>query len=964
MALIQMQTAPPGVDREALRQELVRQIAGEVRFDALSRALYATDASVYQIVPLGVVIPRNREDILRTLEVCSRLKCPITMRGGGTSQAGQAIGAGVQIDTSKFFNRIVETNAEERWVRVEPGVVLDELNAHLQPSGLRFAPDISTASRATIGGMIANNSSGARSVLYGKTIDHVLELTVALSDGSVVEFREIPRNDIPQGNTLEAACYRTALDLAQLHAVEIGQRYPKILRRVCGYNLDEFIDSSKPVNLARIMVGSEGTLGIVLEAKLRLVPLPKAKAVLVIMFADLLEALEAVPAILRHSPSAVEVMDKSILDRAKGNPTLDSIRSKYVVGDPEATLCVEFYADDKTQLLPRLAALEQDLRFRKLGYQYRPETDTAGQARIWSLREAALGLSTAMKEDAKSISFVEDTAVAPEKLRDYIARFQQIIRKHQTTAGVYAHASVGCLHVRPVINMKTEEGVRKFEAIAQEVADLVLEFGGALSGEHGDGLVRSPFLRQMFGPELYGAFCQIKQTFDPLGLLNPGKIVNPPPLTANLRMGAGYKTPNPGTWFDYSEYGGMGGAVEMCSGVGACRKKLSGTMCPSYMATREEAHSTRGRANALRLAMNGRLGESGLDEKSVYEALDLCLECRACKTECPAGVDMASLKSEFLAGYWTRHGTPLRARVLANVERLASWSSRFAPMSNWIASAGPIRWLNELLLDIDRRRPLPRWKRTTFDRWLVKNKQPAAPNGKPVALFNDTFMNYYNPEVGIAALEVLERIDCAVTVVRPGCCGRTFISQGLLKEARARALEIVEGLFPIAERGEKIVFCEPSCLSAVKEDAPSLLRGEAQKKARAVAGACQLFDEFIAGFDLALKPVTGRILLHGHCHQKAMGLLPATVRLLSRIPSATVVDLDAGCCGMAGSFGYHRQHYDISFAVANRRLLPAVKSLGSGDVLVAPGFSCRHQIEDFSDAKPVHPAMLIRGLLK
>ena len=488
MALIQMQTAPPGVDREALRQELVRQIAGEVRFDALSRALYATDASVYQIVPLGVVIPRNREDILRTLEVCSRLKCPITMRGGGTSQAGQAIGAGVQVDTSKFFNRIVETNAEERWVRVEPGVVLDELNAHLQPSGLRFAPDISTASRATIGGMIANNSSGARSVLYGKTIDHVLELTVALSDGSVVEFREIPRNDIPQGNTLEAACYRTALDLAQLHAVEIGQRYPKILRRVCGYNLDEFIDSSKPVNLARIMVGSEGTLGIVLEAKLRLVPLPKAKAVLVIMFADLLEALEAVPAILRHSPSAVEVMDKSILDRAKGNPIFDSIRSKYVVGDPEATLCVEFYADDKTQLSPRLAALEQDLRFRKLGYQYRPETDTAGQARIWSLREAALGLSTAMKEDAKSISFVEDTAVAPEKLRDYIARFQQIIRKHQTTAGVYAHASVGCLHVRPVINMKTEEGVRKFEAIAQEVADLVLEFGGALSGEHGDGL--------------------------------------------------------------------------------------------------------------------------------------------------------------------------------------------------------------------------------------------------------------------------------------------------------------------------------------------------------------------------------------------------------------------------------------------------------------------------------------------
>ena len=396
---------------------------------------------------------------------------------------------------------------------------------------------------------------------------------------------------------------------------------------------------------------------------------------------------------------------------------------------------MEFYADDKKQLPPRLAALEQDLRCRKLGYAYRPETDTAGQARIWSLREAALGLSTAMKEDAKSISFVEDTAVAPEKLRDYIDRFQQIIRKHETTAGVYAHASVGCLHVRPVINMKTEEGVRKFEAIAQEVADLVLEFGGALSGEHGDGLVRSPFLRQMFGPELYGAFCQIKQTFDPLGILNPGKIVNPPPLTANLRIGAGYKTPNPETWFDYSEYGGMGGAVEMCSGVGACRKKLSGTMCPSYMATREEAHSTRGRANALRLAMNGRLGEAGLDEKSVYEALDLCLECRACKTECPAGVDMASLKSEFLAEYWTRHGTPLRARALANVERLAAWGSRFAPMSNWIASSGTGPVVERIATGHRSQEAASTLEAHYVRRWLVRNKQRAAPNGKPVAAF-------------------------------------------------------------------------------------------------------------------------------------------------------------------------------------------------------------------------------------
>jgi Fe-S oxidoreductase len=422
--------------------------------------------------------------------------------------------------------------------------------------------------------------------------------------------------------------------------------------------------------------------------------------------------------------------------------------------------------------------------------------------------------------------------------------------------------------------MKTDEGVRKFEAIAQEVADLVLEFGGALSGEHGDGLVRSPFLRQMFGPELYQAFGEIKQTFDPLGILNPGKIVNPPPLAANLRFGRSYKAATPETWFDYSDYGGMSGAVEMCSGVGACRKKLSGTMCPSFMATCEEAHSTRGRANALRLMMNGRLGEAGLDEKSVYEALDLCLECRACKTECPAGVDMASLKSEFLAKYRNQHGIPLRIRALANVEGVASWGSRFAPVSNWIASAGAVRQLNELLMGIDRRRSIPHWRRITFESWLVKNKRFRIPTGKPVALFNDTFMNYYNPEIGAAALEVLEKSNCGVTVVRPGCCGRPFISQGLLREARAHATVMVDGLFPIAKRGENILFCEPSCLSAIKEDAPSLLRGEAQKKARVVAGVCQLFDEFISGIDLHLTPFSGRILVHGHCHQKAMGLLP------------------------------------------------------------------------------------------
>ncbi len=655
LKLVQVELpAEPAVDTAALQRELEREIQGEVRFDTITRALYSTDASVYLIRPLGVVIPKSREDVIRIVQICGRMRCPLTMRGGGTSQAGQAIGEGLQVDTSKYFNRVLEVNAEERWARVQPGVVLDELNAQLAPLGLRFAPDISTASRATIGGMMANNSAGARSVLYGKTIDHVLEQTVVLADGSIAEFREITRADVPRGDdNLEARCYQTVLRLAAENSAEIDRRYPKVLRRVGGYNLNEFVDAAAPVNMAKMMVGSEGTLGVVLEAKLRLVPLPKTKAVMVIEFADLLEALSAAPVIVRHGPSAVEVMDKSILDNTRQNANLDRIRKSFIQGDPAATLCVEFYGDKKEDLPPRLVALEEDLRARKLGYRYHTDTDPITQTRIWSLREAALGLSMAMKEDAKSISFVEDTAVAPEKLSEYIGRFLTIVREHGTTAGVYAHASVGCLHVRPVVNLKTEEGVAKFESLAKAVANLVLEFGGALSGEHGDGLVRGPFMRQMFGDTLYEAFREIKHTFDPYGIFNPGKIVDSPPLTSNLRFGAGYQTPNPQTFFDYSEFGGFGGAVEMCSGVGACRKKLAGTMCPSYMATRDEKDSTRGRANTLRLAMSGRLGESGLGDQGVYDVLDLCLECRACKAECPVGVDVARFKSEFLADYWS-----------------------------------------------------------------------------------------------------------------------------------------------------------------------------------------------------------------------------------------------------------------------------------------------------------------------
>ena len=765
----------------------------------------------------------------------------------------------------------------------------------------------------------------------------------------------------------EGACYRDVRRLATECAGEIDRRYPKILRRVGGYNLDEFVCADRPFNLARLMVGSEGTLGIVVEARINLVPLPKAKAVLVIEFDHLLDALGATPAILEHGPSAVEVMDRFILDHARASSALDALRRTVLHGDPGALLCVEFYADAAGELPERLEALERDLAARRLGTQTSRAIDPAAQARIWSLRESALGLSMSMKGDAKSLSFVEDTAVAAEKLRDYIERFLHIVHRHGTTAGVYAHASVGCLHVRPVVNLKTEEGVRRFEAIANDIADLILEFGGALSGEHGDGLVRGPFMARMFGPVLYEAFRTIKRAFDPAGIFNPGKIVDSPPLTDNLRYGAGYRTPEPPSFFDYAEYGGLGRAVEMCSGLGVCRKTLEGTMCPSYMATREEAHSTRGRANVLRLAMAGRLGEAGLGDEGVYGVLDLCLECRACKTECPVGVDVARFKSEFLADYRRRHGTPLRARVMGHIHELSAWANRFATFINPWLDRTWVRMLNERLLGIDRRRPLPRWTdRTLASRWGAKQ---TASGDHQVLVFNDTFSNYYHPEIGIAAAEVLESAGTLVDLAPNVCCGRPLISQGLLAEARERAAENTRRLHPLVAAGKQIVFLEPSCLSALRDDVPALLRDEEQRKARQVADACFLFEEFLehAASDgracLTLRAGPARVLLHGHCHQTSLGLLAPAKALLERIPGAQVTDLDAGCCGMAGSFGYAREHFDVSRQIGERRLLPAARALEPGSVLVAAGVSCRHQVHDFTGVRALHPAELLRSLV-
>ena len=955
----------------SLQLELERTVDGEVRFDKVSRALYSTDASVYQIEPLGVVIPRSAEAVIAAVNLAAAHGIPITPRGGGTSQAGQSIGSGLVLDTSKYLNRVIEINPDEQWARVEPGVVLDELNAALRAHNLRFAPDVSSASRATVGGMMANNSSGARSVLYGKTIDHVFEQRVVLSDGRLAHFRPLERshaNGAGAGDTIEARAYRSIPELGVRHAGEIARRFPKVLRRVGGYNLDAFVDPSAPVDLTRIMVGSEGTLGFIVDAKIKLVSLPKQKSVLTIEFEHLLDALGATPAILKHGPSAVEVMDDFILSHAKSHAALDVQRRAMISTDGSSLLCVEFYADSVDELKSRMDAVERDLAPMK-PVKIRQVIDPLTQQAIWSFREAALGLSTAMKTDDKAISFVEDTAVAPEKLRDYIERFIAIVRRHRTRAGVYAHASVGCLHVRPVVNLKTADGVAQFEAIANEVADLVLEFGGALSGEHGDGLVRGAFNEKMFGSELYQAFRQVKKTFDPNGIFNPGRIVDTPPITSHLRYGAGYSTPSPATFFDFSDFNGVGRAVEMCSGVGLCRKKREGTMCPSYMVTREEAHSTRGRANTLRLAMAGRLGDAKLSDKGVHEVLDLCLECRACKSECPVGVDVARFKSEFLAGYWERNGMSPAAHVFGGAAAAAAFGSRFAPVSNMIANSAPARWMAEALTGLDRRRSLPQWTRRTLRRQLGDRGSGIGHQPQSALLFADTFTNYADPEIGLAAIEVLNAAGIGTGLAPNVCCGRPLISQGRLAEARRLAAANVHGLYDAAHRGQAIVFVEPSCLSAVREDAPDLLRGEMQRRARVVAHHAVLFEEFLesecasARAMLPLHSGPSEVLLHPHCHQRSMGLAAPARALLSRIPSARVVDLDAGCCGMAGSFGYTRDHYDVSKAIAERKLVPAARAMKEGAVLVAAGTSCRHQAHDFAGVRALHPAVLLRSLL-
>ncbi len=962
-----------------LEHELRRVVRGSVRFDPASRLLYSTDASMYQVEPIGIVTPRDPDDVIAAFDVARTQRVALLPRGGGTSLTGQTVNRALVLDFSQHMNGVLEVNAEELWARVQPGLVQDELNHHVRGLGLLFGPDTSTSNRATLGGMIGNNSGGSHSIAYGLTVEHVLELDALLADGTRVRFGTVTPAEFEAKTRLDGAegrIYREVAAIRAEYTEEIRKRYPKHWRRVAGYNLNELVGAApisnrppsdrgeladpapnRPLNMARVVVGSEGTLLTVLEAKVRLVRRPKKTALDVIHYASIQEALESSQSILETGPHAVELTDKLILDLARENIEQRQ-RAAFVQGDPGAILIVEYAGESDAEVKAKVDALEMRRAREKFGYAAHLSYDLGEQQSIWKLRKAGLGLLLGMKGDKKPIAFVEDTCVEPKHLKDFVPRFADIFAKYDTTGAYYGHCSVGCLHIRPVIDLKTPRGLEQVKAIADEITDLVLEFSGTISSEHGDGRARSPFLERMYGPTLMQAFRRFKRAFDPDNRMNPGNIVDSPGIIENLRYGVSYKTWEPKTLLDFSAQGGFAAAVEMCNGVGVCRKKLEGTMCPSYMATKDEEHSTRGRANALRAVLAGRLPASEFTGERLHEVMDLCLECKGCKAECPSNVDMAKLKYEFLYHYHQANGLPLRNRMFGRVAKISALGARAPRLANAINALPPVRWLLEKAVGIDRRRPLPPLALETFEGWFRRHTPPAtAPRGE-VVLFHDTFVTYNTPEIGQAAVRLLEGGGYRVVLVDRKCCGRPLISKGMLDEAREHAAYNVARLAPYARRGVAIVGLEPSCLLTLRDEWVDLLRTD---DARVVAAQSVLLEQFVLAErerGLALRFAAGhgrRVLLHGHCHQKAMVGTGATVAAL-KWAGYDVSEVDSGCCGMAGSFGFEREHYDISVALGNRRLAPAVKAADPHTLVVAPGISCRQQIEHLAGRRAKHPA--------
>ncbi|MGE0874398.1 MAG: FAD-binding and (Fe-S)-binding domain-containing protein [Burkholderiales bacterium] len=936
-----------------LEARLRREVDGEVLFDAATRARYATDASIYQIEPLGVVVPRSEEAARAAIAVAAGEGVPILPRGAGSSQCGQAVGAALVIDDTKHLNGLLECDVAARTAVVQPGIVLDQLNAALRPHGLWYPVDVSTSAQATLGGMAGNNSCGSRSIAYGNMVHNVLAIDAVCSDGERRRFGPMSE-DSPLNRRLRA--------LYEREKDEIAARFPKVLRKVAGYNLDHLGPPHE--NSAHLLVGSEGTLAYFERLHLKLSPLPAARALGVCHFPKFYTAMDLTQHIVKLGPSAVELVDSTMIGLAREIGAFRRTVDAVIRGQPDAILLVEFAGDDAAAQLAKLKQLVQLMGDLGLPGSVVEVIDAKLQKDIWEVRKAGLNIMMSMKGDGKPVSFIEDCAVPLEHLAEYTDRLTQVFAKHGTRGTWYAHASVGTLHVRPILDMR-RDGAQKMRAIAEEACAMVKQYKGAYSGEHGDGLVRSEWIAPFFGPRLTACLAEIKSWLDPKGLMNPGKIVDPPKMDDRslFRFKPGYATVPVKTLLDWGEWGGLDKAVEMCNNNGHCRKFDAGTMCPSFRATGDEQHLTRGRANTLRMALSGQLdgrtGDEAFASDAVKDALDLCVSCKGCKRECPTGVDMARMKIEFTARYKARRGHTLRDRLVAFLPRYAPLAAELPWLANLLQGL-PLR---EAVTGFSSRRRLPRWRSDAFaDRPRTMSGQ------REVALFVDTFSRYFEPENARAALRVLEaagyRVHIATPIEeeRPLCCGRTFLAAGMPEEARAEAARTLQALKRYVDLRIPIVGLEPSCLFSFRDELTVLMPG---RDSAALARNTMLFEEFIAAeldagrFKPPLKPLGRPALLHGHCHQKAFAVMPAVERALRCIPGLDLAIVESSCCGMAGNFGFEAEHYDMSMKMAEASLLPAVRAAGADAVIVADGTSCRQQIADGAGRGALHVARVM-----
>ncbi len=947
-----------------LATRLKRALRGEVLFDPFSRGRYSTDASIYQIEPLGVTLPQDTEDVVAAIAIAREEGVPVLPRGGGSSQSGQTVNEAVVMDTTRHMNRLLAVDVERGTATVEPGIVLDELNAKLKPTGWHFPIDVSTSNVATIGGMAGNNSAGGRSIKYGIMVHNVLEIETVLADGSRIVCGEIPENlSSAPGRLPELVSAMRALYLN--NAREIALRYPKVMRNVAGYNIQTMGD--RPQNLAKLLVGSEGTLGFFTQIKLQLHRLPTHKVQGVCHFERFRDSMNAVQHIVKLGPTAVELVDSTMLGLARAIPAFRPTIDALVKGAPEALLLVEFAGEDYAELLACLGRLEEVLADLGCPGPVVRAVDSGVQAKLAEVRKAGLNIMMSMKGDGKPVSFIEDCAVPLEDLAEYTDRLTRMFEKNGTKGTLYAHASVGCLHVRPVLNMKDPTDVKKMRRIAEEAFAIVREYKGSHSGEHGDGLVRSEFHEVMFGERLVRAFETVKDAFDPTGLFNPGKIVRAPRMDDRrlFRYKPGYAGMPVDTALDWSAWGGFLGAVEMCNNNGTCRKADAGVMCPSYLATGDEKDLTRGRANSLRLALSGQLGRDALLSDDMKEVMDLCVSCKGCRRECPTGVDMARMKIEFLHQWHKRHGTSRREKLTAYLPRYAPWASRFAPLLNFRNRIPVVAAVAERFTGLSARRKLPNWRRDCYRPLPNKNGNPG-----DVVLFVDCFSRYFEPENARAARTVLEAGGYTViepNASRPLCCGRTFLSAGLVAQAREEMSRLVAAVGAYAQRGMPIIGIEPSCLLTLRDELQAVLKGEAVD---AVAAQAVLFEEFLARearggkLKLAFRDDGPReAFLHGHCHQKAFGAMPDVIAALKLIPGLTVKQIESSCCGMAGAFGYEVGHEEISRRMAERNLLPAVRKAPPEALIVADGTSCRQQIADGANRTAVHVSRVLEAAL-